>query len=99
MTETGKLPALIELYDHPEVRTTLPFGDIYALKDMFTQDSLVNSAVQIVQRPSTLTGKKYADISATYFNIVHGILKGSFKDTQDAIETLRDVQRLLLPQP
>lgn len=97
VTETGKLPALIELYDHPEVRTALPFVDVYALKDLFTQDSLVNSEVQIVQRPSTITGKNYDDISSTYFNIVHGILKDSFKDTLQAMDTLRDdVQRLLL---
>jgi trehalose/maltose transport system substrate-binding protein len=99
VTETGKLSALKGLYDNPDIiGEYLPYLEDLPLKDLLTQDSLMNSSSQIIRRPSTLSGKNYAAVSETYFNIVHGILKRDYKDIQKAVDLLKDdVQRLLSP--
>ena len=51
-----------------------------ALFDVFTN---------AVARPSTVTGAKYNEVSAAYFNSVHSILTGE-KPAEDALVDLED---------
>lgn len=93
--KAGKLPALIELYDLPEVRKALPYIDDLSVKDLFTDNSLTHAESQIVRRPSTLTGKKYTAVSETYFKNVHKILEG-LSDPKDAIKIMKEEIKVIL---
>ena len=61
---TSQPPVIPELFNVPEVLKTRPhFAE---LEEMFRSNA--------VDRPSTVTGKKYAQVSAAYFNAVHSVL-------------------------
>jgi trehalose/maltose transport system substrate-binding protein len=65
-------PTIEELYSDPEVLEAVPFfGELF---DVFTN---------AVARPSTVTAPNYSDISALFFNSVHGVLSGD-NDAEEA---------------
>ena len=93
--KAGKVPALKELYTDGEVLQKLPFldddEDNPKLNKLFTGESS-----ELVQRPSSLTGRSYPRISEVYLNGVHDILQGNVADTRTAVKTLRDRVKSLL---
>jgi trehalose/maltose transport system substrate-binding protein len=63
--ESAKNPTIEALYQDPEVLDAVPFfGRLY---DTFTD---------AVARPSRVTGDKYNQVSAEFFNAVHAVLSG-----------------------
>jgi trehalose/maltose transport system substrate-binding protein len=90
--ETGKLPTLIDLYDDPDVKSSLKF---IAENEQLNPSSLNRI---IVKRPSIYTGKQYPEISKNYFNRVHEILedRDNSKNTHKIVEGLRSgIQQIL----
>lgn len=64
-------PTLPALYKDPEVLAANPFfGTLY---DTFTG---------AVPRPSTVTGGKYNEVSAAFWNAAHNVLAGSEKSDE-----------------
>jgi trehalose/maltose transport system substrate-binding protein len=63
--KSAKNPTIEALYQDPEVLDAVPFfGKLY---DTFTD---------AVARPSRVTGDKYNQVSAEFFNAVHAVLSG-----------------------
>lgn len=61
---TSQPPVMPELFKMPEVLKTRPhFAEL---------EPMLHS--QAVERPSTVTGKNYEEVSAAYFNAVHSVL-------------------------
>ena len=76
----GYNPTIAKLYEDEEVLTANPFfGELF---DTFTN---------AVQRPSSVTGSKYPQVSNAFFNAVHRVLSGS----QGAAESLQQLDREL----
>jgi trehalose/maltose transport system substrate-binding protein len=73
-------PTIAALYKDPEVLAAVPFfGDLY---ETFTH---------AVARPSRVTGDKYNQVSAEFFNAVHAVLSGN----ADPESSLAGLQRKL----
>ena len=71
-------PTIPALYKDPEVLAAVPFfGDLY---ETFTQ---------AVARPAGVTGAKYNQVSAEFYNTVHQVLSGQAK-AADALPALAD---------
>jgi trehalose/maltose transport system substrate-binding protein len=64
--DTSLLPARKDFYEDPENLHLRP--DLEQIRDLFTKEA--------VARPSTIAGKRYAEVSRAYFTAVHSILKG-----------------------
>jgi len=79
---TSQPPVMPELYDVPEVVQARPH--FAALKQIFTQG--------VVERPSSITGSKYDQVSAAYFNAVHSVLT----KRKSASEAAADLERELV---
>jgi trehalose/maltose transport system substrate-binding protein len=63
---TFQAPTIPELYEDPELQRFNPY--FAQLKQGFLEEA--------VARPSTVTGKKYGDVSEAYFSAVHSVLTG-----------------------
>lgn len=89
-SETGKVPALKELYRTRRVVEMLPFinpnSDNSLLKNFFFK----GESDVIVRRPSTNTGKKYPELSEIYFEKVHQILRKDEGITETVVKELKD---------
>jgi trehalose/maltose transport system substrate-binding protein len=78
--KASKNPTIEALYEDPEVLEAAPFfGELYAT---FTN---------AVARPSRVTGDKYNQVSAEFFNAVHAVLSGR----SDAASSLAGLERSL----
>jgi trehalose/maltose transport system substrate-binding protein len=79
--KASKNPTIEALYhDDPEVLEAAPFfGDLY---DTFTN---------AVARPSRVTGDRYNQVSAEFFNAVHAVLSGNM----DAASSLAALEQSL----
>ena len=60
------LPTIREFYDDPKYLATRP--DLQRLKGLFAGGAIT--------RPSTVTGKRYAEVSKAYYSAVHSVLAG-----------------------
>ena len=72
------LPTIQTLYKDADVLKAQPF-----------MGSLLGVFTSAVARPSTVTGAKYNEVSAAYFNAVHSILTGE-AEPADALQDLED---------
>jgi len=78
--KASKNPTIEALYHDPEVLEAAPFfGDLY---DTFTN---------AVARPSRVTGDRYNQVSAEFFNAVHAVLSGNM----DAASSLAALEQSL----
>lgn len=69
-------PTIMSLYKDPEVLKANPFqGDLY---DTF---------VAATPRPATITGAKYNEVSAAFWNTAHDVISGSVK-AEDGLKKL-----------
>jgi trehalose/maltose transport system substrate-binding protein len=76
--KSAKNPTIEALYQDPEVLDAVPFfGKLY---DTFTN---------AVARPSRVTGDKYNQVSAEFFNAVHAVLSGK-SDAATSLAALED---------
>jgi trehalose/maltose transport system substrate-binding protein len=78
---TALPPTLSALYDDPEILKTSP-------DDMPLQKIFLASAVS---RPSSVTGRKYADVSRAYFRAVHSVLTRQQKPSAAAATLEREL--------
>ncbi|MGR3279552.1 extracellular solute-binding protein [Acaryochloris marina NIES-2412] len=90
VTKTGKLPALIDLYDDIDTKKSLPFVAGLHLKKLLSESSTQNPKIEIVKRPSTVTGRQYSAISKVYSNTVHEILKNQNSNTEKEVTELKN---------
>ena len=82
--ERANVPCRFSVFDDPELVATQKF--ISDLKPIFQGDSVV--------RPSTVTGKNYADVSQSYFQNLNAVLAGSMT-ASDAVEKIEsDIKAL-----
>jgi trehalose/maltose transport system substrate-binding protein len=65
--DSSLLPARKDFYQERQYLESQP--DLEALRDLFAGGGAIN-------RPSAITGKRYADVSQAYFNAVHSVLTG-----------------------
>jgi trehalose/maltose transport system substrate-binding protein len=65
--ESSLLPALKDFYSDRQNLQSQP--DLETLRDLFATGGAIS-------RPSTITGKRYADVSRAYFSAVHSVLTG-----------------------
>jgi trehalose/maltose transport system substrate-binding protein len=69
-------PTIVALYKDPEVLKANPFyGDLY------------ETFISAVPRPATITGAKYNEVSAAFWNATHDVLSGTVK-ADDALKKL-----------
>jgi trehalose/maltose transport system substrate-binding protein len=78
---TSLPPTLIDLYDDPEVLSANPFYT--PLKQVFLGGA--------VSRPSSVTGRKYAEVSRAYFRAVHSVLTRQQKPSAAAAALEREL--------
>ena len=76
-------PTIVALYEDPEILDANPFfGTLF--------DTFANA----VARPSTVTGARYNEASAAFYNAVHGVLSGD-AEVAGALATLQtDLNRM-----
>lgn len=86
---TSQPPVMPELYRVPDVLTVRPhFAE---LEPMFR--------TQIVERPSTVAGKEYDQVSAAYFNAVHSVLTKQKNATAAVADLEQELTRITGFQP
>jgi hypothetical protein len=73
---TGKIPALVDLYDDPDVLRALPFLDQVSMKDLFTGNQVNNKLVVRSIDRSKVTIKNYDKVSNIFYSRVHEMLLG-----------------------
>jgi trehalose/maltose transport system substrate-binding protein len=84
LAETGKVPALKELYKDGDILQRLPFLGKTPILDLVTGESQY-----LAKRPS-ITGDKYQEISRIYYEGVDRILHDKVVDVQEAVIKLRN---------
>lgn len=81
---TSQPPVMPDLYALPEVVTRRPH---FAQLEKLFQNG-------VVQRPSTVTGVKYEDVSAAYFNEVHAVLTKEKNASQAAFDLEGELKQI-----
>jgi trehalose/maltose transport system substrate-binding protein len=81
---TSETPTLPSLYDDPTVLKANPY--FAPLKEVFLGGA--------ISRPSTVTGLKYAEVSAAYARAVHSVLLGQKRAGEATAELARELTRL-----
>ncbi len=82
--KTGEPPALQELYSDPKVVTAGSYLPILQRANLKGG----------VLRPSTVTGKRYPDVSRAYFEAVHAVLTGKKSATQAAADLQNELVQI-----
>lgn len=81
---TSQPPVMPELFAIPEVLKTRPhFAELEPMLK-----------TQVVERPSKVTGEKYAEVSAAYFNAVHSVLAKQKTATAAAADLEQELIRI-----
>jgi len=90
--ENGKLPALVKLYNNPEVMKALPFLDNQSLKNLFVGSQISHI---LSPRPSRPLGRLYPAVSAISREQVSAILSGQ-KSAVDGVRYIGNAVRDVL---
>ncbi len=84
LEEAGGPPTLPELYSDPKV---LQANSYMPILQRVYRDG-------VVLRPSTVTGKKYSDVSRAYFEAVHSVLTGKKGAAQAAADLQNELMQI-----